>query len=201
MTALIEWTSDGATLAVELDLVATESFESTAEVTKHPVETGSAIGDHVKPANDVISIEGVITNTPVIIPSTQMGGATRAPASLTLPGVGAVTVQRWSAPFRRVAECRELLRALVKSGLPATLSTGGTDVRFDDNLVLIRFRVDRDATTGGSINVSLEFEQLRVVSTARAEVPAVRQMQTPPNNGSAPAEPDGSLLYNAVRSG
>lgn len=198
MSATVEWVDGtGNTLLVELDATPTQAWESTAEVTKHPVETGSAVGDHVKPANDAITVEGVITNTPVIVPATQMQGATRAPGTLDLPGGGSVSVQRWSGPFDRVSECRELLRSLVKAGLPATLSTGRREgLRFDDNLVLVRFRVDRDATTGNSINVSLDFEQLRVVSTSRVAVPAVRRLQVPESRGTAPPVPAGSMGYN-----
>ena len=201
MSATIEWTdAAGNTLVVELDATPTQSWESSAEVTEHPVESGSAITDHVKPGNDAITVEGVITNAPVIVPSTQMQGATRSPGTLDLPGVGRVSVQRWSGPFDRVTECREMLRSLVKAGLPATLTTGPRDaLRFDTELVLIRFRVDRDATTGGSINVSLDFKQLRVVSTARVAVPAVRSAQTPPNNGVAPPVENNTFLYNATR--
>ncbi len=203
MSATIEWVDGtGNTLLVELDATPTQAWESTAEVTKHPVETGSAIGDHVKPANDTITVEGILTNTPVIVPATQMQGATRAPGTLDLPGGGSVSVQRWSGPFDRVSECRELLRSLVKAGLPATLSTGRREgLRFDDNLVLVRFRVDRDATTGNSINVSLDFEQLRVVSTSRAAVPAIRRLQVPESRGTAPPVPAGSAAYNYVVGG
>lgn len=203
MSATVEWVDGtGNTLMVELDATPTQAWESTAEVTKHPVETGSAIGDHVKPANDTITVEGILTNTPVIVPATQMQGATRAPGTLDLPGGGSVSVQRWSGPFDRVSECRELLRSLVKAGLPATLSTGRREgLRFDDNLVLVRFRVDRDATTGNSINVSLDFEQLRVVSTSRVAVPAVRRLQVPESRGTAPPVPAGSAAYNYVVGG
>jgi len=200
MSAAIEWTdAAGNTLSVELDATPTQSWESSAEVTEHPVETGSAITDHVKPSNDTITVEGVITNTPVIVPTTQMQGATRSPGTLDLPGVGKVSVQRWSGPFDRVAECREMLRSLVKAGLPAVLTTGPRDaLRFDTELVLVRFRVDRDATTGGSINVSLDFKQLRVVSTARVAVPAVRAMRVPPRRGVQPPAPAATGAYNAV---
>lgn len=74
-------------------------------------------------------------------------------------------------------------------------------MRFDDNLVLVRFRVDRDATTGNSINVSLDFEQLRVVSTSRVAVPAVRRLQVPESRGTAPPVPAGSAAYNYVVGG
>jgi hypothetical protein len=202
MSATIEWTdASGAVLSVELDATPTQSWESTAEATEHPVETGSAVTDHVRPGNDTITIEGVITNTPVIVPAGQLQGATRAPGTIDLPGVGAVSVLKWSGAFDRVAECRELLRSLVKAGLPATLATGRTAYRLDDTLVLVRFRVDRDATTGDSINVSLDFKQLRVVSTQRVAVPAVRRLIVPQARGTTPATPAGSAAYNYVHSG
>jgi len=198
MSTTIAWELNGATLAVDLDASMTESDESSAEVTEHPVETGSAIGDHVKPANDTITVEGVITNTPLIV-STQMGGATLAPAALDLPGMGTVTVQRWSAPFDRVTECRTMLRALVKAGVPASLSRGTGTVWFDENLILTRFRVDRDGDTGESLNVSLDFKQLRVVSTSRVEVPAVRAVQPGSGRGTQPTVEPGSAIFNDTR--
>jgi len=200
MSATISWTdAAGNALLVELDAAPTQTWESTAEVTEHPVETGSAIGDHVRPANDTISVEGILTNTPVSVPSSQMQGVTRAPGPLDLGAVGQATVLKWSGPFDRVTTCRELLRALVKAGLPATLGTGRDSYRFDDNLVLTRFRVTREASTGNAVSVSLDFKQLRIVSTARAPVPSVRRAQIPATVGAQPAVPNASFAENVRR--
>ncbi|MBK8696046.1 MAG: hypothetical protein IPN17_28240 [Deltaproteobacteria bacterium] len=202
MSATIEWVDGtGNTLLVELDATPTQAWESTAEVTKHPVETGSAIGDHAARQRHDHG-RGDSHQHPGDRPGDADAGRHARPGTLDLPGGGSVSVQRWSGPFDRVSECRELLRSLVKAGLPATLSTGRREgLRFDDNLVLVRFRVDRDATTGNSINVSLDFEQLRVVSTSRVAVPAVRRLQVPESRGTAPPVPAGSAAYNYVVGG
>ena len=84
---LITWADDaGGEGAIEIDAVKTRGFESSAEVTEFPVERGAAITDHVRPLNGTLSLEGVISNTPMIIPTTQMQGITAAPGSVALPG-------------------------------------------------------------------------------------------------------------------
>ena len=192
MSTLLEWTAQGTAVAIEIEATPTQGFERTAEVTEHPVESSTNVADHVKVANGVVSLEGVITNTPVLIPSTQMRGVTRATETVQVGRGEFVSVQQWSGVFNRVADCDRLLDALVVGRYVVRLTTV---LRTVENLILARYKVDKDAETGESINVTLELKQLRIATTARAPVPAVRRLQPPAARGQQPADNRSALAH------
>lgn len=184
---VLTWEAAGAVPAgaLELDAASLLGFESTAEVTEHPVETGAAIADHIRPLNGTFSVEGVVTNHPIILPATQMNGVTLAPGTVTLPDGSRATVQRWSAAFDRVRACDEVLRGLVEGGVRVTLTTA---LRTVDSLAVARYRAERNGETGESIKVTLELRKVRLATTARAPVPAVRRAQVRLERGAQPAD-------------
>lgn len=192
--ALLQWTIGDQTTAVEIDVTPTRGYERTAEVTEHPVEDGSPIGDHIKLSNGVVTLEGIISNTPIRVPTGQAQGATRAPATITLPNAGAATVMKWSGPFDRVRECDALFDALVTAKARVTLTTG---LRFVENLILTRYKVDESRETTGSLAVTMELKQLRIATTQRAPVPAVRRLVTPASAGTRPVD-DRSVLARGL---
>lgn len=199
MSALLQWDVEGDTVALEIDATPTETYEATAEVTEHPVESGGAITDHVRPVPGTITLEGVISDTPVVVPRTQTRGLARAAGSVSLTVAGEtvrVSLQRWSGPLDRVRACDELFAGLVRAGAIVTLTTS---LRITGGLILIRYSVARTVETGRALPVTLEFKQVRVVSTSRVAVPAVRRLQVPPSRGVAPTTPTNSVLYNLSR--
>lgn len=186
---LLSWEDDAASGvpagALEIDATTLLGFEVTAEVTEHPVETGPAVADHIRPLNGSVSIEGVITDHPVILPTTQMNGVTLGPGTAALPGGGAAAVQRFSGPVDRVRLCDALLLRLIEGGVRVTVTTG---LRTVGGLAISRHRAERNGTTGHSVKVTLEFRRVRLATTARAPVPAVRRAQVALQRGAQPVD-------------
>jgi hypothetical protein len=60
---------------VWVDVSIHETHGVGAEVTDHPVERGANIADHIRPTARTFSIEGLITNYPIEVPKSHMGGA------------------------------------------------------------------------------------------------------------------------------
>lgn len=194
---LIEWTdAAGAIGALEIDATKTRGFELAAEVTEFPVERGSAITDHIRPVNGTVSLEGVISNTPLTLPATQMQGITLTPGAVVI-GDGRATVLQWSGVFDRVRVCDTILAGLVASGTPVRLTTS---LRTVENLAITRYKVDQSAETGQALPIVLELKALRIATTQRAPVPAVRRLQVPA--GRAVQPPDNrSFLARALDGG
>lgn len=196
MSALLEWDQDGETVGLEIDVAPTEDYEVTAEVTEHPVETGSAIGDHIRPGNGTITLEGLITHAPVRVPTTQTRGLTRATGNVDLQVSGQtvrVALQRWSGPIDRVRACDALFAALVEAGTVVSLTTS---LRVTSDLAITRYKVGRTAATGDALPIVLELKKVRVVSTSRVAVPAVRRLQPVEPRGPQPGVEAGSTLHN-----
>lgn len=201
MLTLIGWTdANGVAGALEIDATKARGFELAAEVTEFPVESGSAITDHIRPTNGTVAIEGVISNTPLNAAATQMGGVTQSAQSVVLPGgdgTAKATLHRWSGPFDRRLACDAILAGLVAAGTPVTLTTS---LRILENLAITRYKVDESAETGEALPVVLEFKALRLATVARAPVPAVRRLQVPQQRGVVPAD-DRSALARALDGG
>ncbi len=171
--------------ALEIDAVGLLGFDQVAEVTEHPVETGPAVADHIRPQNGTIVLEGVITNAPIVLPATQMNGAALASGSVALPDGSRATALRFSSAFDRVRDCDATLRALAEAGALVSLSTG---LRSVDSLAIARHHVERNAETGESIKITVELKRVKLATTARAPVPAVRRAQVQLERGAQPAD-------------
>lgn len=60
---------------VWIDVSVRESHDVTADVTRHPVESGTDIADHIRPEPRSITIEGMVTNHPIELPLSHAGTA------------------------------------------------------------------------------------------------------------------------------
>lgn len=186
---LLTWEDDAATNttagALEIDATSLIGFEAAAEVTEHPVESGPAVGDHVRPKNGTISLEGVITNTPITLPATQMNGVTIASASVTLPGGGTAVARQYSGVVDRVRVCDNVLLGLTNAGAIVSLTSG---LRIVDSLAITRYRVEKNTDTGHSVRITMELKRVRIATTARAAVPLVRRARVTLERGAQPAD-------------
>lgn len=195
MRTLLEW-DDGA---MEFDATKARGWELAAEVTEFPVEAGTAITDHVRPANGTITMEGVITNSPLVVPSTQAAGVALAPANVVLPGGGGAraTLVQLTGRLDRRRVCDGILAGLVRAGTVVSLTTS---LRTATDLAITRYKVDEGPETGQALALVLEFKQLRFATVARAAVPAVRRLQVPAQRGAQPAV-NASAAERIVRAG
>jgi hypothetical protein len=64
--AHLEWTDDaGHVVAIRFDSVQSVEHSQTALVTRHPVERGADIADHVRPELPTVTLTGTVSNTPL----------------------------------------------------------------------------------------------------------------------------------------
>lgn len=196
---------NGQTAAIYVDALINESPNTSAQVTRDPVEGGVSISDHVILDPEDLTIEGLITNTPIDDPGTQMAGVTGAPASVELPQatvrhsalfglfsmpaeVVAATVLQWSGSFDRVGAVEQEIRRLVRTGTLVSILTG---LRSYEPLVITSFRPRRDGTTGDSLPFTLTASEVRFAETETVEIPtAERRGQRGRSRGVQPTTPE-----------
>jgi len=185
---LLEYQSADGYLGIELDAVEKEGLEESAEVTEHAVEQGVNIVDHVRRNAGTISLEGVVTNAPIILPATHMGGVTGSVQTRTLSVGGRqfkASVLTFSGTFDRVRLVDEVLQSLLGGTLLRYTSTLRGTI---EDLVLVRYRVDREAATGNALPFSMDLQRVRYATTQRVAVsPAQRRGRTRQNRGAQPA--------------
>lgn len=184
---LLTWeaTARVAAGALEVDATTLLGFEMAAEVTEHPVERGPNVADHIRPQNGVITLEGVVTNHPIELPSTQMNGATLGSANVSLPDGSRATVRKFSAEVDRVRACDAALQSVIDGGALVSFAAG---LRSVDGLAIARYRAERNGETGESVKITMELRKVRLATTARAPVPLVRRAQVRLDRGAQPAD-------------
>jgi hypothetical protein len=186
----ISWEpEDGTPTTIDFDCSVTERYEGAADVTEFPVERGANVTDHVRAQNESVTLEAIVTNTPVVVPTFGMEGATGSPQPLRLDVAGQTlqaTTLQFSQAFDRVRAVDEALRALRDVGQVLTVRTG---VREIADCVIARYQVERDAEKGNALHLTLELRRLRIVTTQRVQVeqPALRSGHRSQNRGSQPA--------------
>lgn len=184
----IEWTPEGGSLqTIDFDCSVEEVYEGAAEVTEHAVESGSNIADHVRPENDTLSLECIVTNTPVIPRVFGMDGATGSVQSVSLPSAGNVSTLQFSQAFDRVRAVDEALRSLKDSGQILTVRTSLREIT---DVVLTRVKVTRNKESAKSLNLNLDLKRVKIATTERVAVrpprPRQRRGQRSGNRGSQP---------------
>lgn len=189
MGLTLEWTDETGTLQVlDFDAVEREGHEESAELSEHAVETGAAIGDHVRPGNGSVTLTAWVSDTPLEQPRYGMQGAQLAATSVALPGGQAAQVMTATGRIERVRRVDEALRDLLATG--QVLTARPTWRAAIGPCVLTRYAAERTAETGAALPATLELKRVRLASTDRAPVPRVRRAQRQREaRGAQPAAP------------
>ncbi len=123
-----------------LDCTVNERHSAKARATRHPVEEGADISDHIHHEPDELTLEGVISNTPAIDP---------------------ISLLTNMDPLRADTAYQVLLE-LVADGTPVRICTS---LREYDNMVLESLEIPRSANQTNGVNFTLTARSIRTVST------------------------------------
>lgn len=183
---------------VEFDVTLRETWTAEADVPTRPVESGADVADHVVPGAQRFSAVVVVTDTPIVAPATQMygvvgtveqqeialgslprmrrGASGSTPAEYERASTSArVSTLRWSERFSRVERVLEVLDTIRREALRCTVIT---TVREAGDLYITRVHAPRSATK--SIEITLDFVQVRVAESATVDVPEPEEPRARP---------------------
>lgn len=214
---VLSWTdSAGNMVTIVADASITETHDSPAEVTDHPLETGGLTSDHIIKGADALSLEFLISNTPIRDPGdSMMRGAVGQKSQASLPSMtvpvlqrGAtagpqgpsaaqvsqsaqslsVTVLQFSADFDRVKDVRDALKATQDEGI---LINVATTLAAYDSMGVVNVTIPRDAANGDSSVFTVDLKKVRYSTsqTTAAPVPSQPRGRARSNSGSQAAAP------------
>ncbi|EPJ5097131.1 hypothetical protein JK156_04580 [Enterobacter ludwigii] len=135
--------------AIVFDAVPSIGIKRQAEVTSYPVENGAEVSDHVQIKNNTFKLSGIITETPVRLEKDLLYSA----------GVNGT----------RISQAIQYLDKIFDSRQPITLVT---EHKVYENVILSG--VSYDYKSEFAMQFYLEFEQIRLVSTATVNVIATK---------------------------
>jgi hypothetical protein len=141
---------------IELDATISESHNGEVEVTEHPVEEGFNVTDHARAKPDVLTLTGIISNTPL---NRTQALRKVADQSGFVFETSAGTAQKVGAPGY-AEEAFAKLQALRTSGKVLTVQTR---YRSYTDMLLTSLVVPRDASTGDALKFTAVFKHVRIV--------------------------------------
>lgn len=144
-----------------VDAAISESHERSASVTKHPVEKGSDFSDHIKLENDVLSVEGIVSDTPI----GQVAELRKSQSLQPAGQPGSTTRSSYSDEALKYLD--DLFRKKQTVSIETSIGTY-------QNMVCTSLSFPRDASTGYSLQFSATFEELHVIENARVRVSVPR---------------------------
>jgi len=160
-------------------------------VTNNPVENGSKISDHVQSENARFSINGYIAWSDITNQTgVQSGGNVNSQAGgVSIMGQDLPTVLGGASVYKALKAIRDnkelvdiVESALRVSSLYSESSTEGFTLH--KNCILTSLSFDEDSDTGDGTNVSLMFEQIRLVTLREVEVKVVKQAEGKGTSGT-----------------
>lgn len=172
-----------------IDAALTEGHKYSAELTKYPVESGSQIADNVSKNPLSVTIEGIVSDTP-------LGNALQARQSSQASPDN-------SLEFLPSDEARAVLEAIFDAEEPVVVETS---LKRYENMVLIDLDIPVDGETGDALHFTAVFEQVTIRTNKRTTVRVAspnnakkKKKQAPPilNAYGKPqtlTTPDGKIL-------
>lgn len=210
---LVVWEDDAGTMhAINADVVVSTKDERTAEVTRHPLESGAQISDHViqlpdnfvleiaqsqQPQNEVEGMSYVTTELEyresqfrpggLLALSSAAGAAISALAGVA--GLNALKVHTLQAggSLDRVNDLHDQLIGVKQNAIPITVTFKGRI--YPDFIVTSIVRTDTKGEVGLT-RFTLECEQFQTVETGTAELPdpADLRPRAKKDDGKKPSE-------------
>jgi len=139
---------------VQLDASISENHEDEADITNHPIEDGGEITDHIRKLPITFSLNGRVTNTPLVYLASQF-----AKSPVTTDNVKADD---------RVAAAYDKLQEIQKTG---ELVTVVTSLRTYESMAIKNISVVRNAETGNVLDCTLVMQEVLIVKTLVTALP------------------------------
>lgn len=145
-----------------------ESYRSPVRVTQHPVEEGADITDHVQVLPRSITINGIISDSPLPLQTLSFEAFTS--------GLGSSALAETLGSATRSQLAYEELERIKNSRRPFEVVTG-LDVF--SPVVMSNLVVNRNARTGRALNFSMTVREIVIVSTELVSEDLGRQTADP----------------------
>lgn len=152
---------------IELDAAITEKHSAKVEITKHPIEEGANPTDHARLLPYAISVDGLLTNTP-------LGAELRASRGVTSDRTTSTGAFGAAGPAQRSMAALEKIRTDRRA---VTVVSG---FRTYQNMMILSIEVPIDAKTGEAIRFSISMEEIRFVKSEVARVDVLNRPKKKP---------------------
>jgi hypothetical protein len=190
------------------DCITAETHEGTSVLTEHAVEDGSPIADHKRANPRKLTIEAIVTNTPLDAPPPSGYGASGITAQIQASTVRIANpdgsngtrnvkanVIQFSATFDRMVDVAATLSRLRLEATPVTITTR---IRTYDALQVVSVTEPRKAEDGDSITFTIECQEVRIATSRTIDTPRPREPRGRPTTDRGAQEATQAPLSSAL---
>lgn len=170
--AYLQWNNGAA--ALFFDAVTSEDHERGADVSDYAVEQGAQVVDNVRPLPNKLTLETFVSNSPIdspdgqILPLTILVDPPKDPLSFPRPQSVTASTLQFTGDIDYVGTTFATLTGLRDT---ATLLTITTPKAYYTNMIVEKISLHRDSTTGTSGKFSIEFREIRIVTSKVVAAP------------------------------
>lgn len=143
-----------------IDAIISESHELDNEVTEYPVESGADITDNVRPKPLVVTMECLVTNTPIGAMAGVRKKAGQIGEVITSTGAGSDVTDHTPT-----GDCYQHLKQIRDNREPVKIVT---TLETYDNMVLRSLSIPRATGRGDELRFTAEFQKVQIVSNTRS---------------------------------
>lgn len=184
-------------VVLSFDASLNEQHGGQAQVSEHPVEKGPNITDNVRPLPRRVSLEAMVSNTPIYkdVPASSNANPGNEQAtieSVTIqPPLGLprstqkMTALAFDDEFNRV---RDVYNSLVVAYQAGALITVITTLQDYDNMVIVNLSVPRNAQNSNASVFTIDMQQLVLVEVNAVDTLAEKHQEK--NRGPKPNKPE-----------
>jgi hypothetical protein len=175
---------------IVLDASVREQHGVEVEVTRNPVEKGSAISDHRRVQPRQVVIEGIITNTP-------LAGPNDAASEQVGPDGGSYSSRSGLDPTRVSDAYRDLLALASSSALVTVI----THLETYEDMTLTSLSVPRNAPSTEALRFTATFVEVRLVENQQVAVSRVdrgnkkKDLHKKPGAAASQQQEEGSVAW------
>jgi hypothetical protein len=184
MTISISWSTleestDGETLSTSsvehtprFDAVITETHATGTTPTEHAVESGAPLSDHKRQNQRRITLEAVVTNTPIGRPPESGFDSSPIDFDTTRSEAAGAVVRVYTGTFDRMVAVFDTLDWLATQPIACTVTTR---IRTYDAVQIVNVSGMRDPESGDSLKFTIEMVEVRIADSLRVDVPRPRE--------------------------
>lgn len=197
-----ESTPTGQLYTLVFDAVASEKTGLQASLTEHAVEGDAAINDHKYTELRTVTLECIVSNTPLGPPPLTGSRSQTIDASTSKVDLGdGMSAQAlvYSRDIHRVADVLAELEDLVRKPITVTVVTS---LKAYEDMTLVRVSPSRDASDGDAVTFDIELKEVRRARTETTTAPQPRRAINRPvadRGGRRTTEPDAETAAAAER--
>lgn len=170
---------DGTTLELlKIDVTRSLSHEAKAKATQHEVEDGGFVSDHVILNGRTLTVQGVISDTPINLLAAAagniagvvggiVGGLPGAVATGAVSKIGSDLIS--NADGRPSIDAMDMLDYVYENKVPLTIITG---LKTYVNMIMESFSAPQNAKNAGALNFTGSFREVRIVESEEVDIPA-----------------------------